>query len=133
MVGEARLALGCDEPREPFAGELPTTNLGAAPDLETVINNLLRSGFPAMTALTPAQSAERLRGYIDDVARTDIRRIADIRHEPEVVKQLIAALARSVASEVTYKTLAADVRAVAPSIDEGRSALRGPAPAVVHR
>lgn len=101
-----------------FAGELPTTNLGAAPDLDTVIDNLLRSGFPAMTALTPAQSADRLRGYIDDVARTDIRRIADIRHEPEVVKQLIAALARSVASEVTYKTLAADVRAVAPTIDE---------------
>lgn len=101
-----------------FAGGLPTTNLGAASDLGTVIDNLLRSGFPAMTALSHAQSADRLRGYIDDVARTDIRRIADIRHEPEVVKQLIAALARSVASEVTYKTLAADVRAVAPSIDE---------------
>ncbi|MGA4508536.1 ATP-binding protein [Propionibacteriaceae bacterium G1746] len=52
------------------------------------------------------------------MARTDIRRLADIRHEPRVVKQLIAALARSVASEVTYKTLAADVRAVAPAIDE---------------
>ena len=35
-----------------------------------------------------------------------------------MVKQLIAALARSVASEVTYKTLAADVRTVAPAIDE---------------
>ncbi len=101
-----------------FEGNLPKTDLGAAPHLDTVIDNLLRPGFPAMTALAAAQSADRLRGYIDDVARTDIRRIADIRHEPAVIKQLIAGLARSVASEVTYKTLAADVRVVAPTIDE---------------
>jgi len=101
-----------------FDGDLPKTDLGAAPDLDTVIDNLLRPGFPAMTALSPTQASDRLRGYIDDVARTDIHRIADIRHEPEVVKQLIAALARSVASEVTYKTLAADIRTVAPAIDE---------------
>jgi uncharacterized protein len=101
-----------------FDGDLPKTDLDASPDLDTVIDNLLRPGFPAMTALSPSQSSDRLRAYIDDVARTDIRRIADIRHEPEVVKQLIAALARSVASEVTFKTLAADVRAVAPTIDE---------------
>jgi uncharacterized protein len=101
-----------------FEGKLPKTNLDAAPDLGAVIDNLLRPGFPAMTSLTHAQSADRLRGYIDDVARTDIRRIADVRHEPEVIKQLITALARSVASGVTYKTLATDVRAVAPTIDE---------------
>lgn len=100
-----------------FAGDRPETDLRAASELETVIENLLRPGFPAMTGLALSQSADRLRGYIDDVARTEIRRIADVRHEPEVVKQLIAALARSVASEVTFKTLAADVRAVAPAIN----------------
>lgn len=101
-----------------FDGRLPKTDLGAAPELDSVIDNLLRPGFPAMTSLTPARSADRLRGYIDDVARTDIRRLAGVRHEPEVVKQVVRALARSVASEVTYKTLAADVRTVAPAIDE---------------
>ncbi|MEZ5192817.1 MAG: DUF4143 domain-containing protein [Nocardioides sp.] len=35
-----------------------------------------------------------------------------------MIKHLVASLARSVASAVTYKTLASDVRAVAPSIDE---------------
>lgn len=100
-----------------FAGELPRSDLSAAPALDTVIDNLLRPGFPAMTELTLPQSAARLRGYIDDVTRTDIRRIAEVRHEPEVIRQLIAALARSVASEVTYRTLATDLRAVAPTID----------------
>lgn len=101
-----------------FDGRLPKADLDAGPDLDTVIDNLLRPGFPAMTALTPLQSAARLRGYIDDVARTDVHRIAEIRHEPAVVKQLIAALARSVASEVTYRTLASDMRVLAPTIAE---------------
>ncbi|MDR0283275.1 MAG: DUF4143 domain-containing protein [Propionibacteriaceae bacterium] len=99
-----------------FSGTLPKTDL-ATPDLGDVVEGLLRPGFPALTGLALAQSAARLRGYVDDVARTDIQRIADIRHEPAIVKHLIAALARSVASEVTYKTLTADVRVVAPSID----------------
>lgn len=98
-----------------FDGDRPETDLEAS-ELSAVVENLLRPGFPAMTDLDLHQSAGRLRSYIDDVARTDIRRIADLRHAPELVKQLIAALARSVASEVSYRTLATDVRSVAPAI-----------------
>lgn len=93
------------------------SDLGVSPDLDSVIDGVLRPGFPALTSLTYAQSAARLRGYIDDIARTDIARLADIRHDPAVIRQLIRALARSVASEVTYTTLASGVRSVAPSID----------------
>lgn len=101
-----------------FEDHRPAINLDAAPSLENVIEGILRPGFPAMTTLTPSQSAARLRGYLDDVALTDIQRIAEVRHEPAVIKHLVTALARSVASEVTYKTLAADVRSIAPRIDE---------------
>ncbi|MBX3029602.1 MAG: ATP-binding protein [Chloroflexi bacterium] len=100
-----------------FDGERPVADMQAGPGLDEVIEYVLRPGFPAMTSLRPAQSADRLRAYIDDVARTDIRRLADVRHAPDVIKQLISGLARSVAAEVTYSTLAADVRAVAPTID----------------
>ncbi len=100
-----------------FDGERPVTNLREGRDLDEVIENILRPGFPAMTALGLEQSADRLSAYIDEIARTDIRRLADVRHEPEVIKQLIVGLARSVASDVTYRTLAADVRAVAPTIN----------------
>jgi uncharacterized protein len=100
-----------------FEGERPATNIGSGSELDATIDNILRPGFPAMTALDPEQSARRLRGYIDDVTRTDISRLAEVRHEPEVIKQLLVALARSVASEVTHRTLAADVRAVAPIIN----------------
>jgi len=100
-----------------FDGVLPVAELNARPELDEVIGNILRPGFPAMTTLTFDQSAGRLRAYIDEAARTDIRRLAEVRHDPQVIKQLIAALARSVASEVTYTTLAADVKSVAPSIN----------------
>ncbi len=100
-----------------FLGERPVANMREGMELGEVIDNILRPGFPAMTALGLEQSADRLRAYIDEVARTDIRRLADVRHEPNVIKQLISGLARSVASDVTYKTLAADVATVAPTIN----------------
>lgn len=71
-----------------------------------------------MTNLSSDQAAARLRGYLDDITRADITRIAEVRHEPQVLRRLIASLARSVASEVTYRTLTADLRSVAPSISE---------------
>lgn len=98
-----------------FAGDRPPASLEPV-ELRAVIEGLLRPGLPAMTGLSWAQVSSRLRSYLDDVARTDIQRLAEIRHEPAVITQLIAALARSVASEITYRTLAADVRTVAPTI-----------------
>jgi predicted AAA+ superfamily ATPase len=70
-----------------------------------------------MTTLNPQQSASQLQGYLDEVTRTDVPRLAEVRHEPTIIKQLIAGLARSVASEVNYRTLAADARALAPTIN----------------
>lgn len=100
-----------------FEGERPQADMTQGLELETLVDHLLRPGFPAMTHLKPTQSAARLRAYIDDIARSDVRQLADVRHRPGVIKQLIAALARSVASDVTFATLAADVRAVAPTIN----------------
>ncbi len=100
-----------------FEGIRPSAYANTEIELDHVVDHILRPGFPAMTALSPEQSADRLRAYIDDVARTDIRRLADVRHKPDVIRQLIAAISRSVASEVNCTTLANDVRVIAPNID----------------
>ncbi|MDA8026987.1 MAG: DUF4143 domain-containing protein [Actinomycetota bacterium] len=100
-----------------FEGIRPSAYANTEIELEHVVDHILRPGFPAMTALSPEQSADRLRAYIDDGARTHIRRLADVRHKPDVIRQLIAAISRSVATEVNYTTLANDVRVVAPNID----------------
>ncbi|WP_213333402.1 DUF4143 domain-containing protein [Acidithrix sp. C25] len=100
-----------------FEGIRPSAYASTGIELDHVVDHILRPGFPAMTALSPEQSADRLRAYIDDVARTDIRRLADVRHKPDVIRQLIVAISRSVATELNYTTLANDVRVVAPNID----------------
>ena len=99
-----------------FDGDRPAADMTVGLELDEIIETILRPGFPAMTALRPEQSADRLRGYIDEVTRTAIRRLAGVRHHPDVIQYLIAGLARSVASEVTYRTLASEVRSVAPGI-----------------
>lgn len=99
-----------------FEGKRPEPDTGAQMSLQQVIDALLTPGFPAMTELSPSDAARRLTAYAEDIARSDIPRLADIRHRPAAVTRLIRALGRSVASEVAYKTLAADVAPVAAGI-----------------
>jgi predicted AAA+ superfamily ATPase len=100
-----------------FDGARPRPDLEAGPDLADVIDGVLTPGFPALVNLDADHSAPRLRSYVDDVGRADIQRLADVRHSTDVIRRLIAAIARSVASEVAFTTLTADVRSVAPSIN----------------
>jgi uncharacterized protein len=100
-----------------FDGASPAPDLDAGPSLDDVIDGVLRPGFPALVDLDIDQSSARLRAYVDEVGRTDIHRLADVRHNPDVIRRLIAAIARSIASDVAFTTLTADVRVVAPSIN----------------
>ena len=99
-----------------FEGASPTTGSGSPPGLHDVIDLVLRPGFPAMTRLAADRAADLLRAYAAEIARTDVRRLADVRHDPAVVGQPLASIARDVATEASYATLAADVRSVAPDI-----------------
>lgn len=77
-----------------FDGERPAASTGGEPGIDSVIDRIVQPGFPAMTGLDHAQSAQRLRGYIDEIARTDVRRLSDVRHGPDAIRQLIRSLAR---------------------------------------
>jgi predicted AAA+ superfamily ATPase len=99
-----------------FDGEVPQTDLSAGLDYGQVVERLLQPGFPALVQLPAARSKRMLLAYIDEVARTDTPRLVEMRHDPAVINQLIAAIARNLASEVEYTTLAKDIRTVAPSI-----------------
>ncbi len=99
-----------------FEGSRPAADLGDTPELRDVIALILKSGFPAMSELSADQSAQLMRAYIAEVSRTDIQRLAEVRQSPDVIRQLILSLARSVSSEAKFTTIAADLRAVSPSI-----------------
>ena len=84
--------------------------------LDDNLEALLTSGFPAHISLSPEQSRGPLRAYLSETARTDVYRLHDFRHDPIVLDQLLASLARVTASEVTHTTIRKDLKAVAPSI-----------------
>ncbi|MDR2348440.1 MAG: DUF4143 domain-containing protein, partial [Bifidobacteriaceae bacterium] len=99
-----------------FAGDDEIQSSLDQPSLGQVIARLLAPGFPALLGLPAPRGQRLLRAYAEETARADIRRVSDIRHDPEVVYALIRALARSAASQVSYATLAKDLRGLAPGI-----------------
>lgn len=90
----------------------PTGAIMEYPDL---IEALLKSGFPAQTEFSGKSVRPLLDAYLSEVTHTDVFRIADLRTEPSAIAQLVKSLARNTATEVSYTTLAKDVRAVSPS------------------
>ncbi|WP_075733067.1 ATP-binding protein [Corynebacterium phocae] len=98
-----------------FNGEKPETS-DSKMTLSKACTALTTPGFPAMSTLPPQASARLLRGYLEEIAHTDVKRLGDLRHDPVVIGRLLKALARATASEATLTSLRADVAQVAPSI-----------------
>lgn len=102
--------------RSLFDGEYVESNLDSSASIDDVITDVLQPGFPAIFDLEPSVTRARLRSYIDDVSRTDIVRLAEIRHSPELIKSLIASVARGISTSPKLNTIAQDVRSQAPNI-----------------
>lgn len=98
-----------------FDGETPQPSLETM-DLDEVLAAMARSGFPALDDLSPDKSLRMMTGYAQQIARADLRQIADVRHRPETLLRLMSAIARSLASDVSLRTLAKDLAPVAPDI-----------------
>ncbi len=49
-----------------------------------------------------------MRGYLDEISRTDISRVNGVDRNPSGVRRLLASLARNTAAEAGASTLAAD-------------------------
>ncbi|WP_229116949.1 ATP-binding protein [Actinomyces bovis] len=96
-------------------GERPVSDTSSMA-FEEVVEEMSRTGFPALAQLAPAEAAVALRSYVDDVVRADLGRLAEVRHEPALLRALLLALARSTASEVSWQTLAKDLRQAGPAI-----------------
>jgi predicted AAA+ superfamily ATPase len=67
-------------------------------------------GWPSIRAqgLATDDALHAVRGYVDQVRRTDIQGIDGVDRDPERVLRLMQSLARNVATYVENKTLAAD-------------------------
>lgn len=65
-------------------------------------------GWPGHLGRDVESALQAVRDYLEEVARTDIRRVDDVRRDPARVRRLLRSLARNVATPAATATLAAD-------------------------
>ena len=78
--------------------------------MSEIVEAACRGGWPALVAAEAdsATSQRVVRGYLDEVARTDISRVDGVARHPAGVNRLLASLGRNVACEASFATLSAD-------------------------
>lgn len=80
--------------------------------LRELTEAIVRGGWPTLLGAKPRLAQEVLRSYLDDIARLDVQRVDEGRRRDAArVKQLIVALGRNVATDVSIAALAADTSA----------------------
>ena len=81
-----------------------------AAGLADVAALVCRGGWPGQLDVPLVEVQENLRGYLTEVARTDVGRLGGAaRHDPDGIERLLRSLARNTATEAADATLAADV------------------------
>ncbi len=66
-------------------------------------------GWPWLIDVPPRFAQARLRGYLDEIAKTDVARSGGRTHDPVGVRRLLASLARNEATATRYSKIAADM------------------------
>lgn len=87
--------------------------------LSEIISAACRGGWPALVRLgaDPPMALRVLRGYLDEISRTDVSRVDGVTRNPRGVSRLLESVARNIASEASFTTLAADTAGDDPAID----------------
>ena len=68
-----------------------------------------RGGWPGLLDDTPEVAQLQLRGYLDEIARTDISRVDGTARDPVGVRRLLASIGRNVCTQATLKALGTDI------------------------
>ena len=65
-------------------------------------------GWPGLVGSGFDDARRFLRGYLDSVARTDIRRVDGVARDPQKVWRVLQSLARNISTEAAIATIASD-------------------------
>ena len=74
-----------------------------------IVERIAVGGWPAIQSLPVEAALRAMRAYVGEVARTDIRRVDGVAHNPERVEHLLGAVARNVSTDASMTTMASDV------------------------
>ena len=78
--------------------------------LGDIMEMACRGGWPNLvsTGADERTSLRAVRGYLDEISRTDVSRVDGVARNPAGVRRLLVSLARNTAREASFATLAAD-------------------------
>ena len=85
--------------------------------ISQVIDRVCIGGWPAFIKLTPEEAQREMRSYLDEIAKTDIRRVDGVRRDPRRIRRVLQSFARNIATQVSIRTIAADVDGADGSLD----------------
>lgn len=92
-----------------------------APDpglgVRDLANRIVVGGWPGLIDRPIDHALVAVRAYLDEICRTDIRRVDGVAHDPKKVLQLMRSLARNVSTLAGVATFAKDVAGAEGPID----------------
>ncbi len=74
-----------------------------------IADRICVGGWPGFQGLKVNQALTAVRGYLDQVRRTDIQQVDGVSHDPERVLRLLRSFSRNVSTLTPVTTLAKDV------------------------
>ncbi len=91
-----------------FDGERPAGG-GSDLSLPEMVDLVCRGGWPWLLGEPAIGAQARLRGYLGEIARTDVARSGGPAHDPAGMSRLLVSLGRNESTDASYTALAADM------------------------
>lgn len=79
-------------------------------DLETIVERIIKGGWPGLLKSTTDEALLLNRAYIDLIAESDMSRISDIKRDPVKVRNIFRSIARNTATLVAKTTIVKDIK-----------------------
>jgi hypothetical protein len=79
-------------------------------DLETIVERIIKGGWPGLLTSTTDEALLLNRAYIDLIAESDMSRISSIKRDPIKVKNIFRSIARNTATLVAKTTIVKDIK-----------------------
>jgi predicted AAA+ superfamily ATPase len=80
-------------------------------ELELIINQIIKGGFPSLINSNVRQAMDVNRAYVELLAEVDMSRVSDTRRDPQKIRSLLKSLARNTSTLVDNAVIGKDIKA----------------------
>jgi predicted AAA+ superfamily ATPase len=80
-------------------------------ELELIINQIIKGGFPSLINSNVRQAMDVNRAYVELLAEVDMSRVSNTRRDPQKIRSLLKSLARNTSTLVDNAVIGKDIKA----------------------